>query len=201
MDKKQFCIEQALKLFLKQGIRKTTIGNITTHLNISSKTIYKLFEDREGLVNACVQYDYHNVHQSYKKILENKDILDALLHFYEVLITRIRYVHPNYTKDIRRYFPKIWEEATLYGTQYIQELLKRGIKKGIFQHKMDTSIVAITLTLLMKAMLEGETFTKHTYNVQMLFFHIIYPYLKGICTAKGLDAIKKISLSIVFSQA
>ncbi len=191
MDKKDLYIEQALRKFLKFGIRSVTIGEIAQHLNISTKTIYKLFDDKNGLVNACLELDKQIVEKTYQKILNNEVLMISLIEFYNELVNRISRVNANYFLDVQKYFPQAWEEITVLSTEYIKELLERGIQQGYFYKTLDKEVVAQTLSLLVRAMLDDHTFVNYTPNRRQLSANVIYPYLRGICTQKGWEEVRQ----------
>ena len=190
MQKRNTYIEKSLKLFLRFGVKSVTIGDIANHLNISTKTIYKIFGDKTGLVNECLLLDNEIIEQAYHRILSKNNVLEAMIEFYNEFIHRISSVNPNYFIDIQKYFPEIWKETTSHGIQQIKELLKRGVEAGYFYHKIDIDITAQTIALLIKAMLDDEILPLPNQDRRKLATHIIYPYLKGICTSKGLGEIR-----------
>jgi AcrR family transcriptional regulator len=190
MDRKEFYIEKSLKLFLKYGVKSVTIGDIANQLNISTKTIYKLFEDKTGLVKDCLTLDSEIIAQTYERILKKENALEALIEFYNELVNRISSVNPNYFDDIRKYFPQIWESSTRFSIQQIQILLQRGVNSGIFYKNIDTEICAKSLVLLIRAMLEEESFSSIITDRRKLTANVIYPYIRGICTSQGLEVIK-----------
>ncbi len=191
MEKKQIYLEKSLRLFLKHGVRSVTIGDIANELNISTKTIYKLFGDKTGLVNTCFELDKQIIANTYKRILEREEVLVALIEFYHELVNRITRVNPNYYDDIRKYFPEIWEETKAFGTQQIKALLLKGANQGIFLNNLDVSVVAETVTLLIRAALDENFEFGIGQDRSKLSANMIYPYLRGICTAQGLHELEK----------
>ena len=53
-------IRQANQLFRAQGIRDVTMDDISKSLRISKRTLYQLFNGKEGLVLACVKQGVAN---------------------------------------------------------------------------------------------------------------------------------------------
>jgi AcrR family transcriptional regulator len=191
MDKKKIYIEKSLRQFLKYGIKSVTIGDIAQHLNISTKTIYKLFGDKTGLVKACLELDQEIIANTYQKILQNEALMMALIEFYNELVDRISRVNANYFNDLHSYFPEEWEKTTQYSIEQIKILLEKGKAQGFFYKNLDKEVVAQTLSLLVAAMLDDHTFTQYIPNRRQLSANIIYPYLRGICTRKGWEEVRQ----------
>jgi AcrR family transcriptional regulator len=51
---KEFILNKASEIFLKSGFKSVTMEYLSGELNISKKTIYKYFEDKEELVDKTV---------------------------------------------------------------------------------------------------------------------------------------------------
>jgi TetR/AcrR family transcriptional regulator, cholesterol catabolism regulator len=190
MEKKDFYVEKSLKLFLKHGIKSVTIGEIANRLNISTKTIYKLFIDKTGLVKECLALDNQIIHQTYEQILQKENALSALMQFYNELANRIASVNPNYFADLQRYFPEFWAEIADYSTNQLDILLRRGVESGIFFKNIDTLICAKSIGLLINAVLQDDYFSTQLKDRRKLTANVLYPYIRGICTHQGLEEIK-----------
>ena len=62
-------VQASLNLCLQYGIRQMSIQKLVESLNISTKTVYKYFKNKEELLEA-VLYRYHG--EQYQ-LLENTD--------------------------------------------------------------------------------------------------------------------------------
>ena len=54
MDQKERIIEQAMHMFVSQGIKSVRMDDIAQQLGVSKRTLYELFGDKEGLFSALV---------------------------------------------------------------------------------------------------------------------------------------------------
>ena len=50
MDQKERIIEQAMHMFVSQGIKSVRMDDIAQQLGVSKRTLYELFGDKEGLL-------------------------------------------------------------------------------------------------------------------------------------------------------
>ena len=50
MDQKERIIEQAMQMFVAQGIRSVRMDDIAQQLGVSKRALYELFGDKEGLL-------------------------------------------------------------------------------------------------------------------------------------------------------
>ena len=53
-DKQEAVLDQALKLFMRHGIKSMTMDDVANHLHISKKTLYQFVTDKNDLVERAV---------------------------------------------------------------------------------------------------------------------------------------------------
>ena len=190
MNKQDIYIKESLKLFLKYGIKSVTIGQITSRLNVSSKTIYNLFQDKTGLVQACFELYKVNSHKEFDALQKQADnVADLVIRFYVKLVESLSLINPNFFNDIAHYFPQIWDTNEAFGISHTREIIQQGIDEGIFVEGIDIDICATTFTMLVQSMFENdELWGKGT---QKLLTNVLWPYVRGICTQEGLEEFRK----------
>lgn len=194
MNKKQFYIEQTLLLFLEKGIKQVTMSDITRNLNVSSKTLYKIFEDKTGLVLACIKLHQARMSLIEQQIMEQKgqQTLEAMISIHDAFLARMTQVNLAYFNDIAQYYPKIWAMENYFDFRYTKRLMIQGIKEGIFHKNLDVELAVDTIILLIKAMIEHRDFrTKYQKNYEPLYNSVLLPYLRGICSMNGLQKLKE----------
>ncbi|MDX2285489.1 MAG: TetR/AcrR family transcriptional regulator [Bacteroidia bacterium] len=190
MDKRSHYIKESLKLFLKYGIRTVTVGQITAQLNISSKTLYLLFGDKTGLVYACFQLYAQNSQKAYEKLeQESENVADLLIRFYNKLVESFGRINPNFFNDISAYFPELWNSDEAFGLEQTRQLLRRGVEEALFVPHLEVPVCAETLTMLLRSMFEKESFEGR--GMPLLLTNVLWPYVRGLCTARGLEEFRK----------
>jgi AcrR family transcriptional regulator len=189
-NKEQLYISHALKMFLKQGVKSVTMQDIAQSLAISTKTLYKHFADKSDLLKVCVGLDNQIILETYTRIQQITHPIEALWVFYQEFIHRLSTVNQNYTEDIRRYFPMLWQETTTLGTNQLRLLLEKGVKENLYFKNLDLALASETIALLIRATLEDEVFSTKVTDRRKLFAQVLYPYWRGICTAQGLEELR-----------
>jgi AcrR family transcriptional regulator len=180
----------ALALFQREGIRNVTVQQITELLNVSSKTLYQLFEDKAGLVRACFDLYRRELRGEFEGIeAEAENVAELLIRFYQQLILRLGGLSPFFLHDISAYFPEIWESEAVFGFYHTRSLLERGRQEGIFSSLIDPELCAHALTLLLRSMAEERPFTG--YEPKVLLNNLIWPYVRGLCTPAGIEAFRR----------
>lgn len=194
MDKKQIYIEKTLHLFLKQGIKNVTMSDITQTLNVSSKTLYKMFDGKTGLVLTCIRLHKHQMSLMAQRIINEKEenVLNAIISIHDAFLGEMAQVDPAYFKDIALYYPEIWVAESYFDFKYTKGLMIKGIEEGLFHKNLDVELAVDTIVLLIRAMIEHKDLqVKYQQNYEPLYNSMLLPYLKGLCTMHGLQKLRE----------
>lgn len=134
MELKETILKGTLQVFNDKGL-KFTMDDIAERLKISKKTLYKVFDDKEALFLAMVDYMFDTIKESEREVVENDNLGTA------EKIHRILGVLPEGYKDVdlrqlyllKGKYPKIYEQVELRletGWERTIELIEQGIAEG-----------------------------------------------------------------------
>ncbi|MFT5602344.1 MAG: AcrR family transcriptional regulator [Flavobacteriales bacterium] len=195
MITKEFIIETATELFMQNGVKTITIARIVKELRTSKRTIYSHFEDKVTLLEACL--DVYNAKVSAENeelIKSSNNVIEAMGHMHQKIVRRSHQINPNFFSDIIHYYPgllhKSYERSGNYAHQQLINLANAGIKDGIFQKDMDVEVVGKTVLKLLKLLKDNELFPVTEFSKERLTFGIMVPYLRGLCTDKGIKLLE-----------
>ena len=134
MDKRQRIIDSAIKLYLRQGIEKTTITDIVKDAGIGQGTYYLYFSSKLSVMPAIAEYMVNNVlgrlesevrDRSFKRNVETmvSVFFDNTEEYKE--LTKLVYTGFTQTEEVGR-----WE--TIYAPLYewVQTLIDRARSDG-----------------------------------------------------------------------
>ena len=192
MVTKEIIIETATQLFMEHGVKTVTIDRIVKELRTSKRTIYSHFEDKVSLLTACL--DVYNVKicaENDEIIQSASNVLEAMGHLHQKIVRRSYLVNPNFFGDIIHYYPGLlnesYERYDNYAHRQLVQLADAGIKDGIFQEDMDVEVVGKTVLQLLKLLKDNSIFPVTEFSKERLTFGIMVPYLRGLCTIKGIE--------------
>lgn len=151
MDLREEILRGTIRIFHEKGL-KFTMDDIAERLKISKKTLYKVFDDKEALFLAMVDYMFDTIKESEQAVVDD-DSLSTV-----EKVHRILGVLPEGYKDVdlrqlyllKDRYPKIYKQVELRletGWETTIELIERGIAEG--------SIVPVRIPIL-KMMLEAS---------------------------------------------
>ena len=184
---KEQVMTTALDMFSQYGIKSVSMDDIARNTGISKRTIYEFFEDKETLLQEAIKY--HN--NTMRKILSELEkgpftALDVFVLFYEEFMKHPRWYIKRYYDDLKRY-PKAVEQAEKdkadFTTRCIK-LLNRGGKEGVFQKDLNIEILALLAKEQLKMIQPSKAFVNH--SVTEVFQTVLFTFLRGICTEKGM---------------
>lgn len=108
---KEDMIEDISDLFLKYGLRSTSMEDICTHLKISKKTLYQFFANKDDVVEQVMLQRRNN--RRVKEDIENllqQNALEALLLIRDHVISDYSSRLPANMFDIKKYHPEVYEK-------------------------------------------------------------------------------------------
>jgi AcrR family transcriptional regulator len=194
--KKKEILEQALRLFMRLGVKSMTMDDVATHLRISKKTLYEHFSDKNDLVEQVVaavcKHHRNNIDaicaRGLNAIDENQEIT-------KFIVAQIGGVHPSVQFDLQKYHPKAW--AILDDTERtdihrcVSSNLKKGVKEGLYREELDVEVITRLYIARMDATWDGHVFPPEQFNISdVLWKHFEY-HIRGIASRKGIDYLEK----------
>lgn len=132
MDLKEMIMEATLDEFNEKSL-KFTMDDIAKRLQISKKTIYTIFQDKENLFLETVDYYFADIKKEERKIYhrEDMDITEKIKKILIVLPQRQKNIDWRQVYVMKEKFPRIYEKIEKrIETQWdlTIELLEKAIK-------------------------------------------------------------------------
>jgi AcrR family transcriptional regulator len=185
-------IQVATKLFLENGVKSVTIDRIVKELHTSKRTVYNHFSDKTALLKACLAVYHAKVKQENDSIIAQADnAIAAMGHLLQHIIRRANVVNPNFFNDILHYYPGLLNESYRntgnFAHQNLEDLAQWGIDDGLFNKYLDVEVASKTLLSLLKLLKDTSQFPLGEFSKERLTFGILIPYLRGLCSEKGLE--------------
>ena len=137
MELEEKILEAAIVVFNQKGI-KFTMDDLAKQLEISKKTIYTVFLNKEALLYGMVDYMFDSIKESERSIVENESL--SLLE----KIRRILVVLPEGYRDLdfsqlyllKEKYPRIYKKVEYRletGWETTIALLEQGMAEGVIR--------------------------------------------------------------------
>ncbi|MCM1127386.1 MAG: TetR/AcrR family transcriptional regulator [Lachnospiraceae bacterium] len=134
MELKETILEGTIQVFNQKGM-KFTMDDIAALLKISKKTIYTVFEDKEALSLAMVDYLFDNIKESERQVFEDKELstVEKIHKILGVLPEGYRDIDFRQLYLLKGKYPRIYKQVELRletGWERTIELIEQGIEEG-----------------------------------------------------------------------
>ena len=95
-------LDTAMMLFKKNGIKAVKMDDIANYLSISKRTLYEIYDNKEDLLLEGVKNDVAMRRKNMEEFRQsNDDVLQVIMHFYQVKLIEIGSINPDYYLDMR----------------------------------------------------------------------------------------------------
>ena len=185
----------ALDLFSQHGIISVSMDDIARNMGISKRTIYEFFEDKETLLVKGIEYNHKKMKQVLIELEEGPySVVEEIILFYEECMKRPRWYNRKFYDDLKRY-PKALELNEKNKAEFSKKCMKlfsRGVKEGVFQKGINFEIVTLLAKEQIKMIRPTGAFLNH--SVSEVYKTVLFTFLRGICTEKGLAILDRYAL-------
>lgn len=197
MSQQTKIIEVAIEAFRTKGIKSVTMDSIAQTAGVSKRTIYELFKDKDTLVVQALGQMIIQQNQEFVEILGNtENVIEALFNILEREALRRTEMSPSLVDDIKKYFHLVnaeffsdHEKMCEYSPSFT--FLQKGIDQGIFRKDLKLEFVDNFLHEIIGLIHTSNRIRQLNPSKDDFVHNIFMPYIRGLCTEKGLKLMKK----------
>jgi AcrR family transcriptional regulator len=206
METKERILSRAGELLRMFGVKSMTMDSIAADLEISKRTIYELFKDKDDLLLQSVEYWIVKNNQKLLDIVDKSDnVIEAIFVMMDHQHRLMSSYHPVVLDDIKKYFVRL--NAAHYANRekcrefsVIYALLDRGKKEGVFRKELKIDIIDTFIYEMLNMVHNSEAVKMIKLTSKDAFDHIFLPYFRGICTRMGQELIDIYAEKIQFHK-
>lgn len=171
-----------------RGIKAVKMDDVAAELGISKRTLYEIYDDKETLVLEGVKYYHENKRTALNTFAANShNVLDVIIHFYEMQIKESKNINPLFYEDIAKY-PRIvnyLEQKRQNSRSDFLHFMRRGVEEGLFRDDINYDIITHMFEAQGKYMRNKRLYQQYTF--EELFSTMLFVSLRGFCTRKGIE--------------
>jgi AcrR family transcriptional regulator len=184
-------IKVSLAGFLKHGIRKMTVQNLVSPLGISTKTVYKYFQNKEDLLKECLVLHYSSQISEFLESIEKcPNAIQALATIWNLTIAADFGVAKSFYHDLNYYYPALQDGILKkYGNKIsdtIVKLMNVGIQEGYLIKDLNPALSIKAMAVLYSSITRTDQYKNLKLSANILAEQTVFIYLRGICTEKGI---------------
>lgn len=195
---KEELLENISDLFLKYGLRSTSMEDICTHLKISKKTLYQLFSNKDDIVEQVMVYRRNNYHtQQQLKKLRQLDAIHMMLNIRDHIIENFNSRLPANLFDLKKYHPEVYKKANKIDQEAIQalfnEIINKGIQEGNFRSSINQEVQVYLFVKQMLILSEPELISEIKYPIATIVSTIVENTLRSFVTPQGQKILEELT--------
>lgn len=183
----------AMAMFKKDGIKSVKMDNIANALQISKRTLYEIYENKERLLLECVREEHLMTKAHLLEFSSHADNeMDIVIEFFKMKMNGLENINPKFFKELQKYkdvvnyLQRSHDEEMLRSLEFIES----GVDHGYFLKDLNYKIVVKIAEACMNYFITNEMYLK--YDAKELFLNFWIVLMRGFCTAKGTARLKEI---------
>ena len=186
---------------MRYGIKSITMDEVARHCNISKKTIYQFFPDKDALVKEIMEMHMNNDICKFQEIQKTGvSALEEVLMISEYMKKDMAEIHPSVLFDLKKYHSSAFEIFEKHRDCHFMETVKanlqRGINEGVYRKEIDVKIFARLRLIEIEAMFNYDLFRDGESDLSRIQIYFIDHFVRGLVTPEGLIQWESISKNL-----
>ena len=122
----------AHELVMQFSIRSVSMDDIAAKVGMSKKTLYQYYKDKDELIDAVVEEVLiHNKHHCEEDRKIAKNAIHEVFLSIDFLAEMFRSMNSSVIYDLHKYHPKAFQKFLKHKNEYIYNIIKNNIERGI----------------------------------------------------------------------
>ncbi|MDB5242571.1 MAG: TetR/AcrR family transcriptional regulator [Spirosoma sp.] len=186
-------LQSSLNMCLRYGIRQMSIQKLVESLNISTKTVYKYYKNKEELLEA-VLYRYHGEQYQMLENLPSRENAACLFFtIWQIAMDNEYQINKVFYEDLHDYYPELEQKVNAVIAQkfeqYFLSVIHQAIDEEAFRDDILPEVALRSVPVLHRAAVRTEAFNRFGLSAQALMIHTTGQYIRSLCTPNGLQAV------------
>lgn len=185
-------LTHAFSKFTQKGIKNVKMDDIAAELQMSKRTLYSMFADKESLLLECLKYHNELRSKDVEAIADSaQNPLDAYVKVYELKIKEIHDINPLFFSEAKRYASVIEyvHQETVRRDANMMRFIQACLDEGLLRDDLDYRLLVRVFNLLGKSVMENELYKD--FPMESILSTMSQAFLMGLCTDKGKRILNK----------
>ena len=202
MDKKEKqIIKQVYELYKKYGIKSVTMDDVSAHMAISKKTLYKFVTDKNDLVNKVINYELEKRNKTFGEIYSKPmNAIEELLETNRIINEFFKDYNSSMEYDLQKYYPETFNKIKKTRRQNMYNAiinnLKKGKKEGLYRKNLNEEIIAKLHVFRIENMVETDQFSPEEITSPDFINEVFSYHIRGIVNKTGLEFFETLNFNL-----
>lgn len=186
------CFIQAL---VKNGLKGTTMDSIAANLQMSKRSLYEIFGNKEEMFREAHKYFHKQLEEKLTRIFaSSSNLMEAIIKCFLYNRNMMSKLSADFIRDLEEYATKekiISDNDACQHHHNLFDVVNRGVAEGYFRNDINLLVQCRMLSLQMEALKRSEELFPEDISLLEIYDSIIIGFLRGISSQKGLDELEK----------
>jgi len=183
---------------MRYGFKSISMDEVARHCNISKKTIYQYFPDKDALVKEIMERHMEQDKCMMQIMADQKcSALEEVLKISEYMKKEMAEIHPSVLFDLKKYHSSAYEVFEKHrDTHFIETItknLERGLEEGVYRQGIDVRVFSRLRVIELEAMFNQDIYKEADLDLTKVQLHFIDHFVRGLVTQIGLAEWERIS--------
>lgn len=192
MELKERIMDVSGELFVRHGVKNTSMDEIASRLGISKRTIYENFKNKEDILfNFLKRLEQLQINYVGDLSKNEYTVVHVFLRTIEMR-KEFDFFNIKFLEDIEKYYPRVrkeLKEQQMRGMISIKRFLKEGMAQNVIREDLNIEIVAYLLQDSNRTFINASRITNKPFSNWEVFFTSMINFIRGISTAKGIEIV------------
>ncbi|MDE6235467.1 MAG: TetR/AcrR family transcriptional regulator [Muribaculaceae bacterium] len=196
-------LEAAYQLLIEKGFKATTMDTLAKRLQMSKRTLYEIFENKEDLIKQALQH-HRMVHEreSDEIFRTAPNLIVGLLRIFKHHREGIKDINIEFFRDMDRLYPNHkagYQNNRSEISRQMEEMFAMGVEQGVFLSDLNYKALTRILLIHMEAIKRTESVFADDVTIAEIFDTMSLCFLRSVVSDKGRQLLDE-NLPIYFPE-
>ena len=185
-------LKYALNEFLQHGIKNVKMDDIAANLQMSKRTLYEMFDDKEHLLIESIRLQHSENRRKIESIaLQAENPLEMFAGVFNMKLNETRGVSPKFISELNRYerIRRGFEKEKKDRNSKTLHFIEQCVKQGLFRDDINYALLVRMMDTCLGTMMEQEFYKD--FPIDEIYYTLYETILRSICTQKGREILDK----------
>lgn len=189
-NQKDRIVEQAMQMFVAQGIKSVRMDDIAAQLGVSKRTLYETFSGKEELLYLALRCYFERDRMRWERQTADADnVLEAIFIVLRDVMASSE-LTSRMMENLRKFYPAVYDKMMHtdheQGRLCFREMLERGISEGLFTTQINIDLaIAVLYHTTMALVTHRSELVPDGVSDREAFMQVVSTFLRGVATLKG----------------
>lgn len=180
-------------ILIKKGLKSTTMDEVASHLGMSKRTLYEIFENKNEMIRMAIDRNREIMREKTEEFFSTSaNVMEALLRTFQWQGQFMANVNVDYFRDLDLYYKDIKDDLDR-DKQFVSEkifyIIKLGVQQGVFRRDVDYQTTLLMFHVQMESLKRMEEFFPKNITLEMAYNTIYTGFLRSIASARGMKIV------------